>query len=158
MGKCDYCKTDDSNLHMSRFRYQPNIGSVKVFCSQYCLDAYKEKIVADLEKRKSEKKDIDEQRRLKRELQFEKERKEHEDQRLHKKQELKNNIDIFINFLLKSKSSGVDNQTQKLNQPKKSLSSILWNLIIIIIIICVLISNIFNIDGSDFLKFFLGFH
>ncbi len=158
MGKCDYCKNDDSNLHMSRFRYQPNIGSVKVFCSQYCLNSYKEKIVADIEKRKLEKKDIDEQRRLERDLQFEKERKEHEDRSLQKKQELKNNINSFIDFLSKNKASGVDNQTQKLNQPKKSLLGRLWNLIIIIIIICVLISNIFNIDDADFFEFFFGFH
>ena len=64
---CDYCGSDRTSdglgLYMSKYKYQHDWGSAKVFCSYPCLENYKERLVRDKELKKQN--EIDDKEREK---------------------------------------------------------------------------------------------
>ncbi len=146
---CDYCGSNRTNdgrgIYMSPYKYQHAWGSAKVFCSNRCLENYKEKLVRDKELANQKKKEESELKKIKIEKEREKEREESRALAQKTRDEFKKDM-VDAAVLIKN---SYQKQTKNVSCLKQ-----LWSFFIIFIIICVLISNIFNIDGSDFFEFF----
>ena len=151
---CDHCGSNRTNdglmLHLSPYKYHHGWGSAKVFCSNRCLDNYKEKLGRDKELINQKKKEENELKKIKIEEEREKEREESRARAQKARDELKKDLIDVADLII--------NSHRKQTKNRGCLEQ-LWIYIIVLIIIMVLISNIFNIDGSKFLKFFFGgFH
>jgi hypothetical protein len=96
---CDYCGNDQGTArYSSPYKYQPETGSVKVFCSNRCLENYKEKLIQDKELKKqkeAEEKAREEETRLR-------EREESKERsrllREQKKEEFKNGLNVILSL------------------------------------------------------------
>lgn len=141
---CDYCGHDQGTAgYSSPYRYQPEIGSVKLFCSRKCLENYKEKLVHDKTSRRQ--KEIGEKQMTMQEI---------------RAYERGNSDNIEIERIAREKrrnefEEGSQAVAKVLNRyaKNKGCLRILLELIVIFIILNVLASNYFNIDGSKLIRF-----
>ena len=141
---CDYCGSNRTNdgrgIYMSPYKYQHAWGSAKVFCSNRCLENYKEKLVRDKELANQKKKEESELKKIKIEKEREKEREESRALAQKTRDEFKKDmVDAVV--LIK-------NSYQKQTKNDSCLEQ-LFGILIIILIICFLLSKIFHIDVRD---------